>query len=71
MRLMGAESGRLLDVEVVLELKLRIKIIDIITHYPNDCHSDHTNLSGLAFKAAYLAGVKLFKTDYLNIQVRY
>jgi len=61
------------DGEVVLDLKSRERIMDvirqadpdlIITHYPDDYHSDHINTSRLVFEATYLANLKLWKTDY-------
>jgi len=61
------------DGEVVLDLDSRKKIIDvirqanpdlIITHSPDDYHSDHINVSRLVFEAIYLANLKLWKTNY-------
>ena len=61
------------DGEVVLDLDSREKIIDvirqanpdlIITHSPDDYHSDHINVSRLVFEAIYLANLKLWKTNY-------
>ncbi|MBA7518018.1 N-acetyl-alpha-D-glucosaminyl L-malate deacetylase 1 [subsurface metagenome] len=74
-KLIGAKSiwGGISDGEVVLDLESRIKIIDIIrqtnpdiviTHHPNDYHSDHINTSRLVFEATYLANLKLWKTNY-------
>jgi len=74
-KLIGATSiwGGIVDGEVVLDLESRIKIIDvirqadpdiIITHSPNDYHSDHINTSRLIFEASYLANLVLWKTKY-------
>lgn len=74
-KLIGATSiwAGIPDGEVVLDLKSRIKIIDvirqaspdlIITHSPNDYHSDHINTSRLVFEATYLSDLVLWKTDY-------
>ena len=74
-KLIGAKSiwGGISDGEVLLDLESRIKIIDIIrqtnpdiviTHHPNDYHSDHINTSRLVFEATYLANLKLWKTNY-------
>jgi len=74
-KVIGANSiwGGFIDGEVVLDLKSRIKMIDIIrkvnpdiifTHSPNDYHSDHINISRLVFEATYLVGIKLWKTEY-------
>ena len=74
-KLIGAESiwAGVSDGEVVLDLNCRIKVIDairqfdpdlLITHSPNDYHSDHINVSKLVFEAAYLANLKLWKTNY-------
>jgi len=61
------------DGEVTLDLSSRIKIIDVIrqakpdlviTHSPNDYHSDHINTSRLVFEAVYLADLVLWKTNY-------
>jgi N-acetylglucosamine malate deacetylase 1 len=61
------------DGEVVLDLDTRVKIIDVIrqadpdlvlTHSPNDYHSDHINTSRLVFEATYLANLGLWKTDH-------
>ncbi len=61
------------DGEVVVDIKSREKIIDvirqadpdlIITHSPNDYHSDHVNTSKLVFEASYLANLKLWETEY-------
>ena len=71
----GAKSiwGGFIDGEVVLGLNSRIKMIDIIrqtdpdiiiTHSPNDYHSDHLNVSKLVFEATYLACIKLWETNY-------
>jgi len=74
-KVIGAKSiyGGFIDGEVVIDLKSRIKMIDIIrqvnpdliiTHSPNDYHSDHMNVSRLVFEALYLACIKLWKTEY-------
>jgi len=74
-KLIHAESiwGGMSDGEVTIDLKSRIKIIDVIrqtkpdvviTHHPNDYHSDHINVSKLTFEAIYLTNLKLFKTNY-------
>jgi N-acetylglucosamine malate deacetylase 1 len=74
-KLISATSiwGGVSDGEVVLDLETRIKIIDVIrqadpdlviTHSPNDYHSDHINTSRLVFEATYLANLGLWKTDY-------
>lgn len=74
-KLIGAKSiwGGMSDGEVVLDLDSRVKIIDvirqanpdlIITHHPNDYHSDHINVSRLVFEATYLANLGLWKTNY-------
>jgi len=75
-KLIGAKSiwGGMSDGEVVLNLESRIKVIDVIrqanpdvviTHHPNDYHSDHINTSRLVFEAVYLSNLKLWKTNYL------
>ena len=77
-RLIGAESiwGGMSDGEIVLNLDSRKKIIDVIryaspdlviTHYPDDYHTDHNNLSKLVFEAVYMAGVKLMETKNQSI----
>jgi LmbE family N-acetylglucosaminyl deacetylase len=74
-RVIGATSiwGEISDGEVVLDLNSRMKIIDvirqanpdlIITHSPDDYHSDHINVSRLVFEACYLANLELWKTSY-------
>ncbi len=74
-KLIGAKSiwGGMSDGEVVLDLESRIKVIDVIrqanpdvviTHHPNDYHSDHINTSRLVFEAVYLSNLKLWKTNY-------
>ncbi len=74
-KVIGATSiwGGLSDGEVVVDMDARRKIIDvirqadpdlIITHSPNDYHSDHINTSRLVFEATYLANLKLWKSDY-------
>jgi len=74
-KLIGAKSiwGGLSDGEVVVDLDSRVKMIDvvrqtnpdvIITHHPNDYHSDHVNVSKLIFEATYLSNLKLWKTNY-------
>jgi LmbE family N-acetylglucosaminyl deacetylase len=74
-KLIGAKSiwGGISDGEVVLDLKSRIKVIDVIrqtnpdiviTHHPNDYHSDHINTSRLVFEAIYLANLKLWETSF-------
>jgi len=74
-RVIGATSiwGEMSDGEVVLDLNSRLKIIDvirqanpdlIITHSPDDYHTDHINVSRLVFEASYLANLTLLKTDY-------
>jgi len=71
----GATSiwGEMSDGEVVLDLNSRLKIVDvirqanpdlIITHSPDDYHTDHINVSRLVFEASYLANLKLLRTDY-------
>ncbi|MBA7583126.1 N-acetyl-alpha-D-glucosaminyl L-malate deacetylase 1 [subsurface metagenome] len=61
------------DGELVADLETRIKTIDalrqtdpdlVITHSPNDYHSDHINISKLVFEATYLANLALWKTDF-------
>jgi len=75
--IIGAKSiwGGFIDGEVTLDLKSRIKVIDIIrqtdpdliiTHSPNDYHADHLNISKLVFEATYLACIKLWETDHPN-----
>lgn len=63
--------GGISDGEVVVDLESREKIIDVIrqadpdlviTHSPNDYHSDHVNTSKLVFEATYLANLKLWET---------
>jgi LmbE family N-acetylglucosaminyl deacetylase len=77
-KLIGAESiwGGMSDGEIVLDLDARKKIIDVIryaspdlviTHHPDDYHTDHNNLSKLVFEAVYMAGVKLMKTENQSI----
>ncbi len=77
--LIGAESlwGGMSDGEIVLDLESRKKIIDIIryagpdlviTHHPDDYHTDHNNLSKLVFEAVYMSGVKLMKTENPSIE---
>lgn len=74
-KVIGATSiwAGISDGEVVLDLDSRKKIIDvirqanpdlIITHSPDDYHSDHINVSRLVFDAIYLANLKLLKTNY-------
>jgi N-acetylglucosamine malate deacetylase 1 len=74
-KLIGATSiwAGISDGEVVLDLESRIKIMDVlrqanadlvITNGPNDYHSDHINVSRLVLEATYLAGLKLWKTNY-------
>ena len=74
-RVIGATSiwGEMSDGEVVLDMSSRLKIIDvirqanpdlIITHSPDDYHTDHINVSRLVFEASYLANLELLKTDY-------
>ncbi len=74
-KIIGATSiwGGFADGEVVLDLDSRVKIIDVIrqanpdlviTHSPDDYHSDHINVSKLVFEAIYLANLKLWKTKY-------
>ncbi len=76
--IINAESifGGFADGEVTLDLKSRIKMIDvirftdpdlIITHYSRDYHVDHANISKLVFDSIYPASIKLFKTGYKNI----
>jgi len=71
----GAKSiwGGFADGEIVVDLKSRIQVIDIIrqsdpdliiTHSPSDYHSDHINISKLVFEATYLACIKLWETNY-------
>ena len=78
-RLIGAESiwGGMSDGEIVLNLESRKKIIDVIryadpdlviTHHPDDYHTDHNNLSKLVFEAVYMAGVKLMETENPSIK---
>ncbi|MHB8279616.1 MAG: PIG-L deacetylase family protein [Candidatus Humimicrobiaceae bacterium] len=73
--LIGATSiwAGMSDGEVVLDLESRKKIIEvirqtapdlIITHSPDDYHTDHINTSRLVFEATYLAGLVLWKTKY-------
>jgi N-acetylglucosamine malate deacetylase 1 len=73
--IIGATSiwGGVSDGEVVLDLETRVKIMDVIrqadpdlviTHSPNDYHSDHNNTSKLVFEATYLANLGLWKTKY-------
>jgi len=74
-KLIGAKSiwGGISDGEVVVDLDSRVKMIDVIrqanpdiviTHHPDDYHSDHINVSRLVFEATYLANLKLWKTNY-------
>jgi len=74
-KVIGATSiwAGLSDGEVVLDLASRKKIIDvirqaspdlIITHSPNDYHTDHINTSRLVFEATYLAGLVLWDSKY-------
>jgi LmbE family N-acetylglucosaminyl deacetylase len=74
-KIIGATSlwAGISDGEVVVDLESREKIIDmlrqadpdlVITHSPNDYHSDHINTSKLVFEATYLANLKLWKTGY-------
>ena len=74
-KLIGAKSiwGGISDGEVALDLESRVKVIDVIrqanpdvviTHSPNDYHSDHVNTSKLVFEATYLADLKLWRTSY-------
>jgi LmbE family N-acetylglucosaminyl deacetylase len=74
-RIIGATSiwGEMSDGEVVLDVNSRLKIIDvirqanpdlIITHSPDDYHSDHINVSRLVFESCYLANLELWKTSY-------
>lgn len=72
--IIGAESlwGGMSDGEIVLDMECRKKVIDVIrhadpdlviTHHPDDYHTDHNNISKLVFEAVYMAGVKLMKTE--------
>ncbi len=74
-KLIGATSiwAGLSDGEVVLDLNSRKKVVEvirqtapdlIITHSPNDYHSDHINTSRLVFEATYLAGLVLWDSAY-------
>jgi LmbE family N-acetylglucosaminyl deacetylase len=74
-RVIGATSiwGGISDGEVVLDLNSRLKIINVIrqanpdlimTHSPDDYHTDHINVSRLVFEACYLANLELWKTAY-------
>ena len=74
-KIIGATSiwAGLSDGEVVLDLASRKKIIDvirqaspdlIITHSPDDYHTDHINTSRLVFEATYLAGLVLWDSKY-------
>ena len=74
-KVIGAGSiwAGLSDGEVVLDLTSRKKIIEvirqtspdlIITHSPNDYHTDHINTSRLVFEATYLAGLVLWDSEY-------
>jgi len=74
-KVIGATSiwAGISDGEVVLDLDSREKIIDvirqanpdlIITHSPDDYHSDHINVSRLVFEATYLANLKLWVKKY-------
>lgn len=74
-KVIGATSiwAGLSDGEVVLDLVSRKRIIDvirqtspdlIITHSPNDYHTDHINTSRLVFEATYLAGLVLWDSEY-------
>jgi LmbE family N-acetylglucosaminyl deacetylase len=71
----GATSiwGGISDGEVVLDLDSRLKVINvirqanpdlIITHSPDDYHTDHINVSRLVFEASYLANLELWETGY-------
>jgi len=66
-------SSEIADGEVVLDLNSRVKILDVlrqadpdivITHSPDDYHSDHINVSRLVFEATYLANLVLWKTNF-------
>lgn len=66
-------GGDFKDTEVVVNLENRIHIIDIIrqcdpavifTHYPNDYHTDHVNISKLVFEASYLVNLPNLKTSH-------
>ena len=74
-RLIGAQSiwAGISDFEVVLDLKTRLMITDIIrqvspdliiTHSPNDYLTDHVNVSRLVFEATYMAGIMLLETKH-------
>lgn len=74
-KLIGATSiwAGLSDGEVVLDLRFKKKIVEVIrqtapdhviTHSPNDYHSDHINTSRLVFEATYLAGLVLWDSAY-------
>ena len=71
----GANSfgGDFHDTEITLNLENRLIIVDIIrycdpniiiTHYPGDYHTDHTNLSKLVFEASYIAGIPKLETKH-------
>ena len=66
-------SAEIPDGELVQDLDSRIRVIDVlrqadpdlvITHSPDDYHSDHINTSKLVFEATYLANLGLWKTDF-------
>ena len=66
-------GGDFRDGEVIANLENRLLIIDVIrkcdpdiifTHYPNDYHTDHNNLSKLVFEASYMASIPNLKTKY-------
>jgi LmbE family N-acetylglucosaminyl deacetylase len=66
-------SAEIPDGELVPDLESRIRVIDVlrqadpdlvITHSPDDYHSDHINTSKLVFEATYLANLGLWKTNF-------
>jgi N-acetylglucosamine malate deacetylase 1 len=73
--IIGAKSltAGIPDIEVVVDLESRLKIVDIlrqadpdliITHSPDDYMTDHINVSRLVFEATYCANLVLVKTEH-------
>lgn len=73
--IIGAKSltANIPDIEVVVDLESRLKIVDIlrqadpdlvITHSPDDYMTDHINVSRLVFESTYCANLGLVKTEH-------
>ncbi|OPZ88690.1 MAG: Mycothiol S-conjugate amidase [Firmicutes bacterium ADurb.Bin419] len=73
--IIGAKSltANIPDIEVVVDLESRLKIVDIlrqadpdlvITHSPDDYMTDHINVSRLVFESIYCSNLGLVKTEH-------